>query len=281
MSKTGGSRANHTSPVKGAGRSANRGAQKSASRASDPRGNEDFPWDMFDPSSYVDDNYTTVHNEDFEIIQRIREFFAAEVGNRSLKRGVDVGTGPNIYPAMTMLPFCAEITLIERGAANRAWLWRELESYSPHWDAFWELLRENPRYGAVADPRLEIKRRTRVMPGDVFRLDPRQPWDMGTMFFVAESISFREREFQLATRRFMGALRAGAPFAASFMRNSRGYTVGGDFFPAVAVSELDVRDCLSRVAYDVETVAIESATLQRKDYDGMILALGKAGHARG
>lgn len=50
-----------------------------------------------------------------------RNFFTSAVEG-TVARGIDVGTGANLYPCLSMLPFCGEITLWERGEANVAWL---------------------------------------------------------------------------------------------------------------------------------------------------------------
>ncbi|CAM5649016.1 hypothetical protein SANTM175S_10556 [Streptomyces antimycoticus] len=42
-------------------------------------------------------------------------------------------------------------------------------------------------------------------------------WDLGTMFFVAESITTSLDEFRRGVGCFMSALNPGAPFAAAFM----------------------------------------------------------------
>jgi len=100
------------------------------------------------------------------------------------------------------------------------------------------------------------------------------------MFFVAESISPQEREFSAAVERFVGALRPGAPFAAAFMKESRGYPNAGIWFPGVPVTETDIRHELERHADDVAVETIFSGKLLRSDYRGMILALGRAGRAK-
>jgi hypothetical protein len=74
----------------------------------------------------------------------------------------------------------------------------------------------------------------------VFEL-PASQWDLGTMFFVAESITEAPEEFRAAVAGFIGALRPGAPFAAAFMAGSDGYPVAGTYFPALPITPDDVR----------------------------------------
>jgi hypothetical protein len=240
-------------------------------------GNDDCPWDEFEPNLYADKNYGNLREDDHELLVRVRDFFAAHVSPDGLK-GIDVGSGSNLYPALAMLPFCHELTLWERGVANRRWLHDQIdEGYGRSWDPFWDVLAEANRYREVADPRAALRGRARVRKGNVFDL-PKRVWQVGTMFFVAESITARRHEFQVAARRFVKSLQIGAPFAAAFMKNSQGYTVGTHSFPAVAVDEDEVRLCLSFVA-DVEIIEVTSsrdAPPLRDGYEGMILALGRA-----
>lgn len=236
--------------------------------------NSEFPWDEFDSNQYYDHNYKVLRDDDQQIVEIIRDFFAT-LGLSSHRNGIDVGSGSNLYPALAMLPFCDEITLYEYSASNVSWLQREIRSYSPSWDDFWELLAKEPPYKLVDSPRERLAAVARIERSSIFDL-PESRWDAGTMFFTAESISATRSEFRAALTRFIRSLRTGAPFAAAFMENSVGYTVGSRQFPAVAISENDVKSCLEG---DVKGLAIHRIGLTheplRAGYDGMILATGR------
>jgi hypothetical protein len=237
--------------------------------------NAEVPWDDFDPEWYVDHNYGRLRDDDRWILQQVRDFFAVAI-DHPLDHGIDVGSGPNLYPSLAMLPFCRGITLLERSRSNVTWLNREIARYSPSWDEFWQLLEQVPAYHEV-DPRRALRDRARVETGDLFTLGCGQ-WDVGTMFFVAESVTARLDEFRRGVHRFIRALKPGAPFAAAFMKNSTGFEVGGHTFPAVRVDEGDIAQCLSDLRCDIqELAAIRSVTPLRSGYDGMILVLGRAG----
>jgi hypothetical protein len=241
--------------------------------------NAAFDWDNFDPVDYVEHNYAVLRDDDRKILVEMRKYFAAvSVPHRAPgSRGIDVGSGPNLYPALAMLPFCGEITLSDVSASNIKYLDRQLPDYSKSWDAFWDVLAEGSPYNHVRDPRSELYFKARLKEGDLFNL-PRAKWDFGTMFFVAESISSKSYEFDRAINRFMRALKPGAPFAAAFMESSEGYSVGGRPYPAVAITEKDVKRCLGGIAYDVATHRWPANTDDplRLGYKGMILALGRA-----
>ena len=191
-------------------------------RQEEPGGNADFEWNAFDSASYHGHNYVKLHQNDLVFVKELRDFFAAELQGGEGLHGVDVGAGANLYPSLAMLPFCAELTLIDYSTSNVAWLQRETQSYAASWNPFWDILAEVEPYSAIDKPRLVLGQRAHAEAGSIFQL-PREKWDLGTMFFVAESISERKEEFMAAVHGFIGALRPGAPFAAGFMENSTGY----------------------------------------------------------
>lgn len=244
------------------------------------RDNAGYPWDKFDPLWYVQHNYSGLRDDDRWIIEMVRDFFAAEISSRrSSLAGIDVGSGANLYPALSMLPFCRAVTMWERGAANVEWLNEEVKFYSPLWNEYWDILAVRDRYEMIEKPRERLAASAEVRKGNLFKL-PQRSWDLGTMFFVAESISEQEREFKAAAERFIGSLKVGAPFAAAFMRDSSGYHVDGLRFPAVAVTGADVEHCLAPLVDGLEITSVLSENALREGYRGMILALGRAGKAR-
>jgi hypothetical protein len=249
--------------------------------------NADYPWDNFDSANYFRHNYSALRHDDRQILEAIRDFFSKADRSASAAReasddrpaaaGLDLGSGTNLYPALAMLPFCAELTLWEFSARNTEWLRQEIKSYSASWDKFWERLALSPPYHDTADPRAVLAARTRVHQGSVFDL-PTAAWDMGTMFFVAESLTSNPAEFTAATHRFVDALHPGAPFAAAFMENSTGYDVGDQRYPAVAVTQETVRHCLDEVSRNLDVQHIDAGNNPLRDgYSGMILVLGTAG----
>ncbi|MEV0645701.1 SCO2525 family SAM-dependent methyltransferase [Phytomonospora sp. NPDC050363] len=255
--------------------------------------NEDFPWDSFDSEWYHGLNYASLRSDDREILCIVRDFFAEAYARDKPPTawgGIDVGAGANLYPSLCMLPFCERIRLHEFSVTNVAWLKQEIGGgYRASWDPFWRALTEREAYARVADPRERLQRVADVRQDSVFRLPDRdeggsrdvfnglasRAWDVGTMFFGAESMTTDLEEFKKAMWRFMHALRPGAPFAAAFMMDSKGYTVGEVEFPAVAIKEHDVTECLDGLAYGVEVKVTGLEATLRKGYGGMIVATGR------
>ena len=96
------------------------------------------------------------------------------------------------------------------------------------WDEFWKLYSERDEYAAVEDARAALANGCEITQGSVFELEARAEgaWDVGTMFFVAESITQSRREFRKALIRFLDSLASGAPFAIALMEHSLGYQRG-------------------------------------------------------
>jgi hypothetical protein len=242
--------------------------------------NADVSWEAFDPEAYVDHNYRDLQPEDAEILHVIRDHFGGHFGKQGVGpvSGIDVGAGANLYPALAMLPWCDEVTLFEHSPANVKYLESQVDSYAENWDQFWTALCENEAYGSFGmDPREKFAKVVTVEPGDIFDLERYEGrWSVGTMFFVAESMTNSHREFRLGVERFMRALAPGAPFAAAFMAHSKGYHVGEHFFPACDVGESDVYDALAPFAdgFNLKVDRLKSSARVREGYQGMIVAQG-------
>ncbi|MFF5227487.1 SCO2525 family SAM-dependent methyltransferase [Dactylosporangium sp. NPDC000521] len=225
-------------------------------------------WRAFDAVEYRNQHYKFVRIDDREIMGITRDFFAR--AGVSGGRALDLGTGTNLYPAFSMMPFSRSLTLREYSPANLAWLTEQQRTGLDHgWDAFWDVFLESPAYRRT-DPRAKFAA-AKVQPGSVFTL-PRHRFDLGTMFFVACSISSDPAEFELAIQRFIGALRPDAPFVAAFMKRSSGYQVADHRFPAVPVDEDDVARCLSPLTASLRVIPVES---DMPHADGMIVATGR------
>ncbi|MEV6482427.1 SCO2525 family SAM-dependent methyltransferase [Streptomyces sp. NPDC051576] len=245
--------------------------------------NADVAWSAFDPIAYVDHNYRGIQPEDAEILHLIRDHFGDHFRKRGVGpvSGIDVGAGANLYPALSMIQWCDEVTLFERSSANVAYLEGQVDFYDPNWDRYWDALCRNDVYDSgVVDPREQFRKVVKVEQGCIFelgRFDGR--WSAGTMFFVAESMTTSRQEFSLGVECFMRALAPGAPFAAGFMEHSRGYHAGRHFFPACDVGESDVRESLEPFVDDFMVYRLKSAASLRDGYSGMLLAWGWRGES--
>ena len=248
------------------------------------RQNADAPWNKFSPYDYWRRNYYELQAEDQEIIRRVSHFFIrAFAGRPPARRGIDVGSGTNLYPALLMLPWTERILLTDFSVSNVAWLRLHLAEDSPGWTwrPFWHELQAADGYSQIGEPRKLLREACVSEPGyagveqgSVFSL-PSARWDLGTMFFVAESITEDPAEFRAALARFVGALRPGAPFAAAFMAGSHGYPVAGTRFPALPISDGDVRLHFTQLgASELSVELLQTEHRVRDGYEGMIVATG-------
>lgn len=238
--------------------------------------NADAPWSKFDPEAYVDNNYRTPLEVDLLIVRLLRDYFSrcfAGAAPQSL-RGVDVGAGANLYPALSMLPWCEKILLLEYAQPNVEYLEKQTSpgGLDAAWGAFWEVLREAPAYRET-DPGSRVGEIVRVERANLFDLDGQRRWDIGTMFFVADSMSECPDEFRRGVRCFMDALNEGAPFAVAFMKESVGYRVGEHRYPAYRVNEDRARENLEPFSSELEIHDLHHVV--RPGHEGILLALGR------
>jgi hypothetical protein len=239
-----------------------------------PRRNADVAWDYFSADFYKERNYAQLRPDDRLILLKLRKFFASSKVRNG--RGIDAGTGPNLYPMLALLPFCDEIRLLDISESNVKWLQNQMHEPDRSWDAFWATLTEHRSYREVGDYRSQLGRVT-VEKGDLLEMPP-SSYDIGTMFFVAESFTDHRTEFEQAVRTFVRSLKKGAPFAIAFMRGSKGYPVDNEDYPAVAVYPIDVKQCLKTVARRLSIMEIELVKPIHAGYDGMMLATGRAAY---
>jgi hypothetical protein len=255
-----------------------------ADAATDVQRNADAPWNRFSPEDYWRWNYYEIQAEDQEIIRLVSNFFIrAFAGRPPARQSIDVGSGANLYPALLMLPWAEQILLSDFSASNVDWLRRQLADGDTAWtwQAFWDELDQAEGYDGVGEPRKQLREacdsargRAGVEQRSVFGL-PAGRWDLGTMFFVAESITEDPAEFGDAVARFVGALKPGAPFATAFMAGSHGYPVAGTRFPALPITRDDVERHFTELgAGNLSVDLLRTEHRVRPGYEGMIVATG-------
>jgi hypothetical protein len=251
--------------------------------------NAEAPWHNFSSQDYWRHNYVAVQPEDREIIDRVSDFFIDAFAHRGrARRAIDVGSGSNLYPALLMLPWTDQILLSDFSTSNVSWLRHHVLDEGSEWDwqPFWRELDHRQGYRQIWDPRKQLGQACIGEPGlagveqlSVFRL-PRAQWQLGTMFFVAESITQDNAEFLAALTCFVGALAPGAPFAATFMAGSTGYPVAGIPFPALPITAEDVVEHFTALGVSGLSVQLNQTQHRvRPGYNGMIVATGFAGPA--
>lgn len=251
------------------------------------RHNADGCWEDFAPDEYWRRNYENMQAEDQEIIHRVNVFFRKVFKSHPrAQRAIDVGSGTNLYPALLMLPWTDQILLTDQSASNVRWLHRRvMDDGAPWtWQPFWREVRDLEGYSGIGDPRGQLRQACTEHPGHagfeqctVFDL-PVGRWQLGTMFFVAESITEEPEEFRAAIDGFVGALQPDSPFAAAFMAESDGYKVDGVSFPALPITTDDVTEHFMKLGVsDLSVDLLRTPKRVREGYAGMIVATGIVG----
>jgi NNMT/PNMT/TEMT family len=251
------------------------------------RKNTDPDWKAFPSDEYWRRNYQSIQPEDREIIDRVNLFFRkAYSGRARAQRAIDVGSGTNLYPALLMLPWTDQILLSDQSASNVRWLRHHvMDDGAPWtWQPFWQEVCDLEGYSQISDPRERLRQACTGHPGQagfeqrtVFGLPPAQ-WQLGTMFFVAESITEEPEEFRAAIDGFVGALQPHSPFAATFMAGSDGYDVADISFPALPITTDHVTEHFKRLGVSELSVdLLQTDHRVREGYEGMIVATGIVG----
>jgi hypothetical protein len=247
-------------------------------------------WNTFSSNDYWRRNYSKFQPEDQEIIRLVSYFLASAFAGRApAQRAIDVGSGTNLYPALLMLPWTERILLADYSESNVSWLQDQVaDDTGPWaWHPFWREMQEVKGYSDVDLPRNRLRAACAGKPGfagierlSIFDL-PEARFDLGTMFFVAESITRETKVFRAAVEHFVGALKPGAPFAAAFMAGSDGYEVADTVFPAVPITSDDVRWHLTSLGVSEPSVELLKTSHRVRDgYAGMIVATGFASNRR-
>jgi hypothetical protein len=243
--------------------------------------NADIAWSRFDSDDYYRRNYRVLHPEDRQIMRIASDFLIGHFRDGdTAESAIDVGAGTNLYPALLMLPWAAEITLVDVAEPNVAWLSDNV--YEPPtpwpWQPFWGELSELTGYRGVVAPQRTLATRCRIGQCSIFDLEPAR-WDLGSMFFVADGMTRDPYEFAAGVGSFVRSLRPGAPFVAAFMKNSLGYEVGGRDYPAVRVDRDSLGGLFETLAmrqFDVLTTD-RTREVVRSGYEGMLVVTGLAG----
>jgi hypothetical protein len=240
--------------------------------------NDAVEWSNFDADEYWRINYASVLPEDQEIILCASKFLIDACGDPArLKQAVDVGAGTNLYPALLMLPWAEHIVFTEYASPNIDWLSQNLADTPGEWrwQPFWDLVKGQPCYRTISDPRRLLAAGHEVRTVSIFDL-PRHAWDLGTMFFVADGMTTDQDEFKTAVRAFLDSLRPGSPFVMAFMEGSTGYDVRDKWYPSVHITPTSLDALLAELPVTGTSVLRTDNSVRRlrPGYDAMLLVTG-------
>lgn len=223
-------------------------------------------WGKFDPYVYIKNNYSSIHNEDKEIIRKLVDFYPLLP---RLKLALEIGVGPNLYPVMAMLPFVEKVECIDFSIANLEYLEKQLEKPDKNWYQFWKLYKKlNQSYDI--DLAKNLKRKVEIRKGSIYKLN-KGKYDIASMFFCAESITTKRKQFVVACKMFIKSVRTGGYLVAAFMENSKGYKVGDKKFPSYPVDTKLIKKVFAPETDNLVVTRIPIAKQPlRSGYTGMI-----------
>lgn len=223
-------------------------------------------WEKFDPYTYLEDNYSNIHEEDNLIIHELVNYYSSLP---KLEMALEIGIGPNLYPVMAMLPIVRKIECIDYSAANITYLKKQLKKLDANWYQFWDQFNNlNQRY--CINLLENLKEKLVIKKGDIYSLGENK-YDLASMFFCAESITTNHNRFVSACRRFINSVKPNGYLVAAFMENSQGYKIEDVEFPSFPV-DLELinkvfRDKTNNL--DVKRIPLAKQPL-RSGYTGMI-----------
>lgn len=93
-----------------------------------------------------------------------------------------------------MPPWADRIVFTESAVPNIGWL-RENLADAPgewHWEQFWDLVADLPCYQDIDNPRRRLAVTSEIRTLSIFDL-PTRTWELGSMFFVVDSMSTMRR----------------------------------------------------------------------------------------
>jgi len=223
-------------------------------------------WDQFDPQAYIEDNYSSIHIEDREIISKLVAFY---LSFPPVNLALEVGVGPNLYPIMAMLPYVDKVDCVDFSNSNLSFLRKQLKRLGENWYKFWELFKSlSQKYDIDLVENLERKVETKH--GSIYELDENK-YDLASMFFCAESITSEHDEFIRACTKFIKSVKPGGHLVAAFMENSQGYEIKGINFPAYSVNTYLIKKIFQPITNNLLVTRIPLAEQPlRPGYSGMI-----------
>jgi len=237
--------------------------------------NDDVDWDRWPVADYLAENYREVHPADAAVIAHHSALYR-RLAPGSLRRAVEFGAGPNLYPLILASAASRRIDAVEAGAGNVAYLERQiLVEPDASWLPFHALCRRlNP---AVPPTLAGALAGVQIVHGDVRDL-PSGAYDLASMHFVAESTTEDYAEFAVLCRAFARCVVPGGYLVAAFMENMPTYRVGpASRWPGCPVDPKLVEEVFTPLARELSITHVDAdPTLPDYGDTGMVLLEGRS-----
>lgn len=239
-----------------------------------PTRNDDVDWDGWPVQDYLAENYRELHQADAAVIAHHAAFYRT-LPPGGVERSLEFGAGPNLYPLMLAAGASRRIDAVEEGAANVAYLRRQLsEGPDASWQPFYALCRRlDPQLPPTPEDALA---RVRIIHGDV-RSVPLGGYGLASMHFVAEGATEDFEEFTEFCARFARSVVPGGHLVAAFMENMPTYRIGAaSVWPGCPVNTDIVTEVFAPLTGELEVTRINAdPTLPDYGDSGMVLLRGR------
>ncbi|MFD8307610.1 class I SAM-dependent methyltransferase [Streptomyces sp. NPDC059690] len=237
--------------------------------------NDDVDWDRWPVADYLAENYRDLHPSDAAVIAHHSAFYR-RIPPRSLRRSVEFGAGPNLYPLILAAAASRRIDAVEAGAGNIAYLERQI-LYGPDasWLQFHALCRRlNPDLPATLAAALAD---VHVVHADVRELAP-GGYDLASMHFLAEGATEDRAEFADFCRAFVRCVVPGGHLVAAFLQDLPTHRIGpASRWPGCPVSPETVTQVFAPLTHDLNVTHIDAdPTLPGYGDSGMVLLTARA-----
>ncbi|MEV7081142.1 class I SAM-dependent methyltransferase [Streptomyces sp. NPDC093516] len=237
--------------------------------------NDDVDWDRWPVADYLAENYREVHASDAAVMAHHAAFYRALPAG-GIARAVEFGAGPNLYPLMLASAACRRIDAVEAGASNVAYLQDQIcHRIDASWLPFHALCRR-------LDPRVPATPAGALAPVDIVHADARAlppgRYELGSMHFVAESVTEDFAEFADFCRAFVRAVAPGGYLVAAFMENMPTYRIGpASRWPGCPVGPATISEVFTPLTRDLHLTHIDpDPALPDHGDSGMVLLTGVA-----
>jgi hypothetical protein len=236
------------------------------------RRNADADWHRWPVDTYLAENYRRLHTCDDAVIAHHSAFYR-RIARSSIRRSVEIGAGPNLYPLFLAAGACQRIDARDPSTTNVSYLQGQLTSGPDEsWQPFYDRCRAlNPDLPATM---AEALQGVTARLGSLDDLEPAS-YDLASMNFVAESISEDLAEVTAFCQTFVRSVRPGGQLVASFMEQQSRYELGdGSQWPGCPVNGRDVQRIFGPEVDQLEISRIDSDPALPDyygGYTGMIL----------
>ena len=228
---------------------------------------ENINWDNFPTESYLQNNYKQLHEEDIKIMQLETDFYKHI---EPIESSIEVGTGPNLYPILTMFPFTKKITATDISRNNLNFLNRQKTKPSPIWQEYWQTLAKND---SAYRSDLYLRRLKTISIKEYNLLTPTtQKFTLASAHFCIETISSQINVFAAACKRFTELVHPDGYLVAAFMENSTHYFVDGIKYPTVPVTQTLLLQVFNSLTKSLNIMRIPASKKPiRGGYSGILL----------